>query len=261
MKLFFYTLTEDLKRLIFSKVFLWSLLAYILVSFVSLAQEAGSFHGDTSIMYIRMIQEYLGLYVVYVLFAAIPCTPVFCIDWENRFYRYSVVRSSPNYYAVSKAIACFFSSFFFILIGEWLQIFILRCMNQPFTSPQFEDSLGIFNGFSRPDKILIYLLLTICLKGLNAGFLSVLALCVSSEIPNIFVALATPILSFQILSTVANALRTPSYFVIREISLGRVNINDSFSQSFSYSVFFYIVLTALCTLLFVKNCKRRIQYG
>lgn len=260
MKVFLNTLYSDLKRLIFSKVFLGALLTYILVSFLTLAQEVQDI-GDTSIMYIRMIQEYLGFYIIYVLFAAISCTPVFCVDWENRFYRYSVVRSSPNYYAVSKAIACFFSSFSFIFLGEWIQILILRLINLPLTDLRFENNLGIFDAFSKPDKVLIYFLLTILLKSLNAGFLSVLSLYLSSKIPNIFVALATPILSFQILSTVANALRAPDYFVIRKISLGQININDSFTQSFLYSVFFYIVLTALCTLLFVKNCKRRIQYG
>lgn len=261
MKVFAYTLYTDLKRLVFSKPFFGALLAYILVSFFTLAQEAPGFHDGTSIMYVRMIQEYLGFYIVYVLFAAVSCAPVFCVDWENRFYRYSVVRSSSNIYSVSKALSCFLSSFLFIFIAEWLQILILHCMNLPLTGPQFENNLGVFDVFSKPDKILIYFLLTILLKSLNASFLSVLALCVSSKIPNIFVALAAPILSYEILNTVANAFRLPGHFVLRKISLGQININDSFAQSFFYCVGVYIVLTAICMVLFVKGCKRRIQYG
>lgn len=261
MQLFLRTLQTDFQRILLSKRFLLSMLAFLAVSAVTLAQEMPYFDRESSVMYIRLMQSYLGFYVVYLLFAAIPGVPVFCTDWENRFYRYTVLRCTKNIYAVSKVIVCAVSAFSLVFLAEWLFIIICRLMGFPLTEPNFLNNLGAYDIFSAPGKTYIYLLIVITIKSACAAFFSVLALWLSTRITNPFVVLAAPILAYELFNTVLMACRVPSVFLISTVAKGQAIVGDSAGISFLYSVLYFTVFTVIFSLLFIRDCKRRIRNG
>jgi len=261
MKILLNTVRWDLKRTILSKRFLFAVLGLSLVTIVTMFDEISSFQrGITSIAYIRVIIGYLDFYIIYLLFAAIPGTTLFCADWDNRFIRFSVVRCSKSKYAASKVIACFFSAIGVVFMSEWMTIFTLRRWF-PFFEPSYEIEYGLYSLFAERDKIFGYFMVKILCKAFCAGFLCVFALWLSTKIINVFVTLAAPLLSYYLISIISYAFRIPPVFQIDNLSKGNVNINNDPSLSFLFTILIFTFASIIFGSWFVRSSNRRIENG
>lgn len=260
MKLFFNLLACDFKRTVFSLRFLVAAVGFTVITFVTMFDELPHLQsGVTSLVYIDQIIRYLDFHITYLIFAAIPGTILFCTDWDNRFIRFSVVRCSKRKYAFSKVFACFTSAVLVVFLSEvlTLSLFALRF-------PVFSDTdgnLGIYSTFASADKIILFFFVKILCEAFCAGFLSIFALWFSTKITNSFVALATPLLAFYLISTIGFALQIPVMFNISALSKGYVYICNHPSISFWYTILMFTIAAMIFGWFFVKSCTRRIEYG
>ena len=95
MKKFFFLFRSVMQRIFLSKGF-WGAAAGIAgMNLLGVYQEVSVIgNGQTSVLYLYEISNYVNFWVLYLLFAAIPGASLFCIDWENRFFRASIIRCS-----------------------------------------------------------------------------------------------------------------------------------------------------------------------
>ena len=260
MKTFFNLLNGDIQRSLFSFRSLGAVISYVLITFITLFDEFPYFQsGYTSVTYIYQLIQNLDFHIIYVLIGTIPGALLFCNDWDNRFFRLSVVRSTKRKYAISKVIACFFSAICIIAACE-ISVLILLGAQFPLVNDLSPLNVGIYNEIAKK-SVVLYWGIKILFEGLCAGFLSVFALWLSTKITNIFVVLATPLLAYYLFSTISFALNTPAWLNISYLSKGYVLINDNLLFSFCSTVAIFAISTILWGHFFVIHSIMRIENG
>lgn len=258
MKRFFCVLGQDLRRTMLSWPFFAAVVGLAVVSVVTLFDEYQLISSDTSILYLLGLIEYRNFDVIFLLFAALPGTTLFCSDWDNRFIRFSAMRSSKNTYAASKVLACFFSALFSVFLSGWLTVIIFSFKYSMYLPRDNTMAYGAYQALITPEGTPLYLCISFICKGFCAGFLCVLALWFSTKVTNVFVSLATPMLAYYIIEVLSFAVRViPSTLFIGNLSAARVSMGGP-AVSLIYTLGVFTVLAALFGFMFVKSCKRRI---
>jgi hypothetical protein len=262
MKQFFNVLGQDLRRTVLSKVFLISVVGLVCTNLITLFDELQQYTTADieiiSVLYIEVLMSYRDFNNVFLLFAAIPGATLFCSDWDNRYIRFSIMRSNKRIYAAGKATACFLSAVLTEFIAEWLTALALMTKYPLYF--QSGSSFGDFDMLITPEGTPIYLLLVFLFKSFCAGFLSVAALWFSTKITNMFVTLATPMLFYYLIEVLDFFFRFPSklsidYLIKAEIIFG----NPVYSTLYTLGVF--LVLSVIFGFMFAKSCKRRVLNG
>lgn len=265
MKKFVRLFLSVMKRIFLSKGFWGACIGIAAMNLLGVYQEMDAMSGmKTSVFYLYEIANYVNFWVLYLLFAAIPSASLFCSDWENRFFRLSVVRSSKRVYGAANALACCCSSFLSVFIGEWLFVFILR-INRPFLTPENFVSFGldntVFNIFMSETKILGYFMFGILVKAFCAAFFSVFSLWLSTKITNIFVALTSPVILYFFLENIGVILKLPSHLQISTVAKGHLMVAGSLARTVFYPIALFGGLALVFGIFFVNNAKRRIENG
>lgn len=261
IKPFIYSLVNDLKRMVCSFKFVVSVLALSAITLFTLFDELRYMvPGETPITYIRMVMTFLDFNIVYLLFSAIPSAIVFYTDWENRYIRFSVIRSSKKIYAISKAVSCFLTAFLVVLISEWLLILLLS-FRYPINNATYNMDFGIYQNLSNEYSVFGYFAIKIIFKSFCAGFLCVFALWLSTIITNIFVTLSAPLLFYYLIATLSSLFGVPSNLSIVNLSKGLVSIDNSPLLSIVFTLSIFGVLTIILIVAFVNSCRRRIENG
>lgn len=257
MKVFINMFTCDLKRAIFSTLFAFSVLGYVGVTLLTLFDEGTDFQtGSTTIVYIYTIIRYLDFHIIYILFAAIPSALLFCFDWEHQFIRSVLIRCPKKFYTISKVLSCFISAASSVLLSN----IILLSIFAPHY-PLFNNASDMLPDSYRNYGPLIYLLVKILCEAACAGFLSIAALALSTVLTNPFVALASPMALYYIISVASYYFSIPQYLHIAPLSQGLIQVCQNPILSLVYILFVFAVASTIVGYLFVKNCTRRIQNG
>lgn len=261
MKHFFCVLGQDLRRTVLSWTFLVAVLGLAFVNVVSLFDEYQFFLEDTSVLYLEMLMGYRNFYMIFLLFAALPGTTLFCSDWDNRYIRFSVMRSTKNVYAASKVIACFLSAILTVVLAEWLTVFAFSFQFDLYLPSDANGSYGAYQALVTPAGTPLYLTATFLCKGFCAGALSVFALWFSTKVTNVFVTLAVPMLAYYLIQVVGFATgMIPSYLSIDNLTKAHVDVGGP-ALSLLYTIGVFTALALLFGFLFVRSCKRRISNG
>lgn len=251
----------EFKRILISSQFIFSVIGYILVTLLTLLDEGRDFQpGVTSLLYVYTIIRYLDFHILYIFFAGIPSSLLFCLDWDHHFIRYIVIRSTKRSYAVSKVIICFASASCLVIISNFILLSILGLW-----FPLYNNISDILPPayLSWPSNIgtLVYLLVKILCEAACAGFLSVTAMLLSTIFINAFVALAAPLATYYIINTISYYLNLPVSIHIGSLSRGVVEIAQNPILSLLYTLLIFIIATTVSGQLFTKNCIRRIKNG
>jgi hypothetical protein len=241
--------------------FIFSVLGYVVVTLITLLDEGADFKpGVTSLLYIYTIIRYLDFHTLYILFAGIPSSLLFCLDWEHQFIRSIAIRSSKKYYAISKVLTCFITAASSVLLSNVLLLSILSIR-----FPIFNGASDVLpNGYltwSGSSGVIIYLLVKILCEAACAGFLSVTAMWLSTIVVSSFVALASPLVIYYIISTVSYFFFLPVNFHIGSLSQGTVEIYQNPFFSLLYALLVFIIASMASGYFFIENCIRRMQNG
>ena len=261
MKQFLFVLGQDLRRTLLSWKFLAAVLGLVAVDMFSLFDEYRFFTSTTSILYFQLLLRYRDFYIVFLLFSALPGATLFCEDWDNRYIRFAVLRSSKSIYAISKVIACFFAAVLVVFLSGWLMVLILSGRFEWFSPNDLKNSYGDFQILITPERVFLYYSLAFLCRGFCGGFLSVVALWFSTKVTNMFVTLATPMLAYYLIGTLSMASRiVPSNLLISHMTMGQMSTG---SLGISLLLVFggFSLLAALFGTLFVRSCNRRIIHG
>lgn len=253
------------KRVLSSKGFIGACAGLVFTSLLNIYQELTIIDGmETSVLYLYEVETHADFWILSFLFAAIPGSVLFCSDWENRFIRFSIVRSSKINYGVATAAACFFSALLTVLIGEGLFILILRFCG-PFVPESDVGSLGlsdtVYAGLMNEPAILLFFLIRILMKAFCAAFTSTFALWLSTKITNVFVTLTSPIILFYLLENLGVILKLPRQFQISTLAKGHVIVGSSLLFTLLYPVLLFTFLGAVFGALFSKSAKERVENG
>lgn len=261
MKVFATTLASELKRALLSPLFVFSVCGYIVFTLLTLFDEGTAFRpGITSLFYVYRVIRYLDFHILYILFAAIPSTLLFCVDWNHQFIRLLVLRSAKRNYTISKIIACFITATCSVILSNVLLLSMLGILFPLINSSSDVLPYGYLT-FPGASGALIFFLIKILCEAACAGFLSVTAMWLSTIISSPFVALASPLIIYYIINTISFYFELPVYIRIGSLSQGIVEICQSPFLSLAYTLLVFIIATTATGCLFAINCVRRIQNG
>lgn len=265
MRKFFFLFISTLKRVFLSKSFWGACAGLAIMSLISIYEESVTLDGmETSVLYLYEIGTYANFWILYLLFAAIPGSALFCSDWENRFFRSSIVRCTKRIYGAATACACFISALVTVMVGEWLFIGVLW-LRYPLIIEESVLAMGldhtVYAALMNSTSVLLYFMIRICIKAFCAAFCSVFALWLSTWITNIFVALTSPIILFYFLENVGAIFQLPGQLQITTLAKGHLMAGESLSCTLLYPVFLFLAFGSLFGVFFAHRAKERVENG
>lgn len=192
-------LRSDLYRCLSSPLFALSVIMIAASQLLGSLSEMRIF-SRMDVLYYYSAQEFD---IAPILLAAMPFSAAFCMDYKNRFVRYSAQRSSIKAYAWSKTAVCALSGGLAVMLGMTLFFAIMR-LRFPLIDPSssiFESRVtympfGPLLGTRFPWT---YFAMLVIMQSLGAMIYSSVAMAVSGWAPNLFVALSSPILFYYLL--------------------------------------------------------------
>lgn len=191
--------------------------------------------------------------------SAALCAIYFCDDWNTKaFWLYSG-RCGVKSYCYSTCAAAMISGGLAVVAGEMLFLLSLIPRYKGFFLPdEIHLAPYVLREIAHNGNVLAYYALNLLAAFMRNTLLSMVALSVSTFIPNRFVTICSPLITWMLLSFFSAALDLPTTVNILYVYTGRCNI-----QSAGTWIFYVVILTvALCTLL-VHLCSwsmcRRIE--
>jgi hypothetical protein len=258
-------LRSDLRRAFLSPRFCGAALAIVALCFLSMSLErsaalgAGATQSVSYLFHFFVFQNTTLAIVAYSLGVA-AYGHSFCADYRSRFVRFCVIRSSAGAYASSRVVAVALSTFAAVLLGYACAALLLG-LQAPLTAAHEAVSFEfLFFGGVVQLPALAYLLLQMVAMSVACSFWAVFALYVSSVVPNVFVVYAAPVVAYWFTGLVSSLLGLPSFLRIGRLAEGLAVFPDA-GLSLLYSVFLFIVLTALFGLLFCRSVRKRLGDG
>ncbi len=253
----------DLARCIFSRKFIIALLCMAAVNYISIHNLLGEAinTGMVGVLYLDAIRKSGEFSSLYLLCTAIFCVTLFCEDWENKYLRYNILRTGKSAYAVAKVFSTVVSIFLFILISEVLYYFIMLIFVPIVGAYDIESMFShtMYEAMFSVGDFLPYFIIAITLKALSAGFFCSLALIISVKIPNIFVALSAPLLSYYFLDSVFWMAHIPNTLNPTFVGAGGLEIAEDPFLTLVYGASNYLFLIAVLCLIFLFFIDRRVE--
>lgn len=197
-----------------------------------------------------------------LILCAVPYAICFCSDWRNNYIRPSVMRTSPGCYAVSKCIACACAGGAALFLGRLLFVLALM-LKYPMADANGLQNMtdGAYQSLLSQHNYFLFLVLVVLVDSLQGTFFSLLALCISTWIPNVFVALFSPLLAFYfVINLFSGILKIPVWLRF-ELIFNNYFALGGMLTTFLYQLFFALVICIIFTLLFVHGVKRRLSDG
>lgn len=222
-------------------------------------------------------QTYDSFYdFIFVVLACLPYGTAFCSDWNNRYIRSVCIRTGPGIYGVSKILSSALAGFAASFLGRMLTFLLamisgggrLESWDYGFSVITSDANLmGAFSSLlAQPhvSSILLYIFLVIFIQSIYAGCFAAMALMISAYLPNVFVALASPVIFLFTSESIMLFLDFPLYLYpeyIGSCRTGGYMIGDSMVLSFLYAVFYFLILTAIWGCMFSYKVARRLDRG
>ena len=189
----------------------------------------------------------------------VPFGDSFCIDWKNRFIRYSVIRTSVSAYSVSRVLVVALSSLSAIFLGYLLTL-LLFSLHMPLVSPYDVENwswpITLF-GFTEQVNPLMFLIARAFVVSLACAFWAVFALFISTVVANVFVVYVAPLVANYFLAAIPPL---PDIVNIRELIRWTFIFPDA-GLSLLYVTVSFLLLIAAFGYLFCRNVRRRLANG
>lgn len=193
-----------------------------------------------------------------ILLAPMSYISTFCSDLNNNFIQDIIIRDGIKAYAKAKVIINIIVTFFAVFFGLMLLLLVLSLI-----MPLLPTSLNSEIALSKPyghilmgNTPILYFIIKSFLFSLSTAFWSTVGLYISSYIPNNFVAIAAPFISYYILGEIGEFL--PPFLNFRCLAEGYNVLNQNATVTIIYTAIFFISLTIVISKLFIKNVERRI---
>ncbi|SHH34359.1 hypothetical protein [Desulfosporosinus lacus] len=257
MKKFFSNARVDLRRAFSSFEFLLSVAGMCTVLFLSVSSQLRAMVNglmQSDVLNLYNLAHFQGFSLLSAIFATLPYSTSFCIDWNNQFIRSVVIRTNIRTYGISKALTCALAGGSAVALGEVLFILLL-CLCFPLVGPEGNLNNSMLSG----GNLIAFFSFQILVKFFAATFFSVLALWISTYLTNVFVTLAVPILSFYFLITIPPVIGISMRWFYNAL-MGSAYANNPYG-SLLYSIVVCSLLSILMGILVVGQIRRRLEHG
>ncbi len=258
MRKIYNTLKMDISRAILTFRFICICLIVTIFLFIGSFSEF-KFAKDVLYLY-KYSMEISGLGFLTPLLSSLPYSSGFLDDYENKYFRNILIRSSIKDYTWSKIITCSLSGGLSLLIGIGSFLLILSfkypLVSQDSQNYKYFAEKTVGGTFLTGDNPEIYFLICLFLIFLSGVFWSSVALAISSVITNRFVTYSIPfVLSY--FSNVILKIISPS-LQLNRIADGLVIIKNTFC-SLIYALCMYLILTFIVSSVTKANIIRRLK--
>lgn len=259
MNNFLKCLKQDINRGIFSLTFLCSVVFMILLLWGSCISEYilgfNSNMGD--VMYYYWVAHWQGFSIITLIVSSIGSI-MLCAEFNTKYIRYIVIRSSSHDYSLSKSIACVFIGAFAVMLSEIVFIATLNLFS-PIAIPNNPVRIGLeniepFGIFLKEGKYYTYLAVQILLITVKSAVFASISVMCAAFTSNIFMSLSIPVTFYYFLIVISRFIPTldinrffkGEYFKTPQTSI-------LFTVSISLMIIFIISGLSVCKI------KRRLQ--
>jgi hypothetical protein len=202
--------------------------------------------------------------IAILILETLPYGTEFCCDWENRYIRAVIMRTSSVKYAVSKAVTCFLGAILVGIIGRLLLVVCLAPFAAPITGVYIKSTIQSFPGaewFFNNNHYFTWIIIESFERSLQGSIFAVFSLYLSTKITDIFVTLTMPIVAYYIYLNIANIFNFPNFLWLSAIFENDGVFHNNLTHSTLYAILFAVIPSIVFMYLFVKNVKRRLENG
>lgn len=263
MKHFFQVFRVDMKRAVLS----WGFLLGVVLTLAGLYFSANRdlrYNSDVLGVFIYVFRYNNGQSMM-VLAATFAFSAGFCWDYNSKMIYPFLIRSNPKTYSMAKVVSCALAGGLCVTLGAALFLGICRWVSAGWL-PTDMEYLAVSHGGSPfghgllEGRIFPFFAWNLYVIFLSSAFWAVLGLCVSSYMPNKYIAYCAPFIGSFMLTQFGLIFHLPNW--INPIVLGKGGDfvgsvgNNGMTFWVTTVVFFGCIL--VCGILFVRNCQRRI---
>ncbi|GAF66844.1 hypothetical protein BTS2_3749 [Bacillus sp. TS-2] len=189
-------------------------------------------------------------------FPLLPFAISYATDWEQKTTSFWMIRSGVLQYAIHKCLMSAVSAFLVTSLGLTLFISIMSIWLPLFST---EIAIEAYQPFLVDGKPVLYFFFHITHFSLSASLFAIVALWVSTMIPNKFVALATPVVLYFVAHRLTTTLNIPVYLKALTIVEGYYNGGTPY-LSLSIKLVTVLAITLPLCYWSIRNMKRRAQH-
>lgn len=245
-------LLVNISRMIYNRKFYYCIVGMTATLYLSGLSYIKIYEQSADLDNCLAIVASSGFIILFYILCVIGGGLDFCEDYKTCYIKYISIRKGIPSYAkakvISSALSGFLSMFFSLFLFEILMIITLW---------MYKGSLhGVFSGNINYTIQNQWDLLIFCLLG---SLLSVVALLVTTFIPNVFVGTATPIILYYIILTLSNKYGTMGYFLPGCVYFGFSQLFESRVKHFLYALCYTGCILYFCLIIISKQIKRRMN--
>lgn len=253
---------SDFKRCFTSVWFFVAIIGVGLSYFIGDFGDLGSEFSRLDVLGFLNISSAIGGFSeLTILLGALPFAMSFCEDLSSNFIKFLVIRGNIFKYSLSKIITCISSSIASITLGRALLIFILQ-FKIPLVSTisaNYEASVeGTFGFLLTSGNYISYFLVDILFIAITCSIFAIIGLVITTYLPNKFLAITAPIISYFLLYQLAIGLALPSFLKIDKIMKG-IFIIGSPSVNIVYVLLLGIIAYLIGSYVFYKGVKKNVE--
>jgi len=259
MRKFFALLIVNIKRGIMSVPFLISAcgvtVVMVFATWSLITQKSNESYIDVIYLY-GMGTGGGSLFLMTSILPLFAFSTTFASEWSQRATSFWIVRAGIRNYATSKVIVSALSGFLTTAVGLNLFFLLMRIKLPIFSTPNTGDAYATLLEQGMP---IIYLVYHVTHISLTSALFAVIALWVSTYLPNKFVTVAAPLVIYFIAHRFTTQLDIPEY--LKAISIVEGTYHGS-TPTISLLIKLGIV-SLLCLFMgfgTVRQIRRRVQH-
>lgn len=201
--------------------------------------------------------------IIYLMFLTPPLaySAGFADDWRHGYFRSTIIRSGLKKYAISKCVASSLAGGLSTALGAMLFILFLLIRNSVGYSSYADTNVNIsaFHDILKKDRPMLFFLCYLYVIFLQAIFWAALGLLASAYYPSRYVAYATPfVLGYVFHQIAASGVLLPNWLNPVTMATGRMFHTPAWLVLL-WETFFFLTLTVISSILFVRKLQRRIS--
>lgn len=208
---------------------------------------------------VNHLDVFLGLDAfrkIIAVMSALPFAANFAEEWNSSVTANCITRKNVGKYAGTNVVFCWITSFLAVFLGMMIFVeiytFILP-LYKPNPNPKVTP-YGIFLDSGMP---IIYVLARVAVFAASCAMWSVMGMALSAFFPNKYIAICSPFVASYVIERLT--MQLPGLLDFHKLSLSYIDNKASPIFAFSYSMGFFILISAVCGLGFYFIVRKKVQ--
>ena len=252
-------LKNDCQRAFGSKAFLLCTLAVPVFILVTVGQEITFLENNSLLFTLDDVLYFKGLGILLVqIIPLFPFSLAFARDWQDGATRYSIIRSGPTPYILSKFLVSMISAFSSLLLGIMLSVPLLKAFFPQLSYiPEYMEFDIFYNQLVMGGHPFLGYLSYSVHYALAACICAACAVWFSTYVPNPFAVIAAPMAIFFFIGRFTFLITIPRIIDPDFWLLAAYTGN----YPFLHRIGVVVVLCGLMCFGTIRQMKRRVLYG